>query len=287
MRKIICVLVTYNPNVELLSRAISAIISQVDLLWISDNSTTIVLDPLSFEGAEKIVYKKMSGNIGIAAAQNYGIRYALENNFDYLFFLDQDSISPNGIIMKLISQYAKLKTKHINVGAIGPRPFNRGENKEYRGSIKKGTKLSDEITEVTELISSASLIAVSTFREVGLMDETLFIDGVDHEWCWRATAIAKCRFFIVETMKLSHQLGEGDHFFLYRKVAIPTPFRTYYQFRNYFVLLRRKYVPLYWKVSNGIKYLVKYFYFPLFISPRSQYFKNINRGIHDGICRKA
>ena len=30
----------------------------------------------------------MPGNIGIAAAQNYGVRYAIENNFDYLFFLD-------------------------------------------------------------------------------------------------------------------------------------------------------------------------------------------------------
>lgn len=28
----------------------------------------------------------MPGNIGIAAAQNYGVRYAIENNFDYLFF---------------------------------------------------------------------------------------------------------------------------------------------------------------------------------------------------------
>lgn len=287
MGKIICVLVTYNPDLQLLYSVINAIYSQVDTIWISDNSTDNALNPSQFETSSKILYKKMPGNIGIAAAQNYGIKYALENGFDYLYFLDQDSLSPTGIIKELLSQYVKLISKNINVGAVGPRPFNRKEGKEYRGSVKKGYKIDDEITEVTEIISSASFIAVSTFKKVGLMDERLFIDGVDHEWCWRATAKTGARFFIAETVNLSHQLGEGDHFFLYRKVAIPTPFRTYYQFRNYFVLLRRKYVPLYWKVSNGIKYFVKYFYFPLFIFPRNQYFKNINRGIHDGICWKA
>ena len=280
-------LVTYNPDVKLLRRVISAIYSQVDLIWISDNSTDGNLNSLQFEAFNKILYKKMPGNIGIAAAQNYGIKYALENGFDYLYFLDQDSISPTGIIKELLSHYLKLLSVGINVGAVGPRPFNRKEDEEYRGSVKKGHKINDEITEVTEIISSASFIAVQTFDKVGLMDESLFIDGVDHEWCWRATAITGARFFIAETVYLSHQLGEGDRFFLYRKVAVPTPFRTYYQFRNYFVLLRRKYVPLYWKVSNGIKYLVKYFYYPLFISPGWRYFKNINQGIHDGILWKV
>lgn len=37
-KKVICVLVLYNSNVELLSKVISAILPQVDLLWISDNS---------------------------------------------------------------------------------------------------------------------------------------------------------------------------------------------------------------------------------------------------------
>ncbi len=287
MMKIICVLVAYNPNMELFLRVISAIIEQVDVLWISDNSTNSVISASQFATSAKIIYKKMPGNIGIAAAQNCGIKYAIEKGFDYLYFLDQDSISPAGIIKELLTQHVRLLSKGINVGAVGPRPFNRKEGKEYRGSVKKGYKIDDEVTEVTEIISSASFISVPTFEKVGLMDERLFIDGVDHEWCWRATVKTGARFFIAETVNLSHQLGEGDHFFLFRKVAIPTPFRTYYQFRNYFVLCRRKYVPLYWKVSNGIKYLVKYFYYPLFISPGWRYFENINKGIHDGILWKA
>lgn len=283
MEKVICVLVLYNPNIDLLTKVVSAILPQVDLLWISDNSVESLNLSSILETSSKIVYKKMPGNIGIAAAQNYGINYAVEHNYNYLFYLDQDSIVPEDIISKLLFQYRFLLSNSIIVGAVGPRAFNRCENKEYKGSVKKGKKINNEITEVSELISSASLIAVSNFEKTGLMDEELFIDGVDHEWCWRASSISNGRFFIVETVKLSHYLGEGDRYFLWRKVPIPTPFRTYYQFRNYFTLLRRNYVPTYWKVSNGIKYVVKLFYYPLCISPRLSYLKNICKGIYDGI----
>lgn len=281
--EVICVLVLYNSNMDLLSKVISSILPQVDLLWISDNSIKPLHLPLIVEESPCIIYRKMPGNIGIAAAQNCGVKYAIENDFKYLFFLDQDSISPANIINELLLKYYYLSSSSITVGAVGPRAFNRCENKEYRGSLKKGKKINDEITEVSELISSASLIAVSNFEKVGLMDEKLFIDGVDHEWCWRAKLKMGGRFFIVETMKLSHHLGEGDRYFLWKKVPIPTSFRTYYQYRNYFILLRRSYVPFYWKVTNGIKYMIKLFYYPLCISPRFLYLKNMWKGIRDGI----
>lgn len=283
MKKIICVLVLYKPNIELLCKVIESIYPQIDLLWISDNSPSPIDTSILANFENKIAYRKMDGNIGIAAAQNFGIKYAIDNNFDYLYFLDQDSISPHNIINSLQIEYEFLKSAQINIGAIGPRPFNRSENKEYKGSVKRGTKINDKITEVTELISSASFIEVNTFKKVGLMDETLFIDGVDHEWCWRANHIDNYRFFIAENIKLSHQLGEGDRYFLWKKVAIPTPFRTYYQFRNYFILLNRKYVPIYWKFANGLKYFIKLFYFPLCISPRREYLKNILKGLKDGL----
>lgn len=290
MRKVICVLVLYNPEISLLIRAINVIISQVDMLWISDNSTKLIAYPTEWRSSEQIRYQKMPGNIGIAAAQNEGIKYAIKEKYDFVYFLDQDSISPEGIVLQLVSQYRLLCSKGINVGAVGPRPYNRKENVEYRGSVRKGKILYEGITEVTELINSASLVPVKVFEQVGLMDESLFIDGVDHEFCWRAKRKLGSRFFIVESVKLSHQLGEGDRYFLFRKVAIPTPFRTYYQFRNYFILIRRGYVPVYWKLSNGFKYVIKYFYFPLCVPPRFGYLKNINKGVVDGLfyrCKKV
>ena len=282
--KIGCVIVLYNPDKELLERAISLIKEQVDTICLVDNTPSPI--SINIECSTKVVYYAMNGNRGIAAAQNRGVRYFIKQNFDFVFYLDQDSIPPRNIIDSLLKHYFCLLSNNIIVGAVGPRAFNRCENKEYKGSVKKGKKINDEITEVSELISSASLIAISNFEKAGLMDEELFIDGVDHEWCWRVNSKMNGRFFFVETVKLSHHLGEGDRYFLWKKVPIPTPFRTYYQFRNYFILLRRDYVPTYWKVSNGIKYVIKLFYYPLCISPRLLYLKKIAMGIRYGIFYK-
>ena len=281
MKNIICILVTYNPDINLLRQTINSILLQVDSLYISDNSTQQV-DVSEFLSHEKVIYQKMDGNVGIAAAQNFGIRYAIKENYKYIYFLDQDSISPCHIVENLYHAYLQLKDKDLNVGAVGPRPYNRSENKPYTGLVKRGTQIDNNITEVSELINSATFVSVDLFTKVGLMDENLFIDGVDHEWCWRAFTRTKCRFFIIENELLSHQLGEGDRYFLWRKVAISTPFRIYYQYRNYIILLKRDYVPLYWKLSNGLKYIIKLFYYPCFIAPRTLYMKNIFRGIKDG-----
>lgn len=279
-----CVLVLYNPNKALLKDVLLAISNQVDEVFISDNSPNKT--DFDFSDHNNIIYHFMNGNKGIATAQNVGIRYFEQLHYDFIFFLDQDSISPNSLVDKLYETYLFLKEKKIKVGAVGPRPYNRTENKKYEGAITKGTKITNNITETTELISSASLIPIENFQTVGYMEDDLFIDGVDFEWCWRAKKNDSLRFFIAEDVLLSHQLGEGDKKFLFKKVAIPTPFRTFFQFRNYFRLIRRNYVPIYWKIINGIKYFVKYFYYPLMVSPRIKYFKNINKGIIMGLLNK-
>jgi rhamnosyltransferase len=281
--KIGCILVLYNPNVQLLNKVISSIETQVVALFISDNTPNpyFILPKTKCEA----IYHKMNGNEGIAAAQNKGLEYFIEQGYDYIFFLDQDSIVEPKMIQNLLSTHVILTRKGIKVGAIGPRPINRQSNKEYRGSIKKGKEIFNGITEVTELINSASLISVEVLNKTGLMDANLFIDGVDHEWCWRGNHKYGYRFFINEKTTLSHKLGEGDRFFAIRKIAIPTPFRTYYQYRNYFWLLKRNYVPLYWKFSNGFKYLIKFFVYPILLKD-TRYIKFMVKGIYHGIVTK-
>lgn len=280
-----CIIVLYNPNLSIFEKVLNSISNQVDLIFIADNSP-IQIDEKLIGNNRRILYKKMSGNIGIAAAQNIGIKYFTGLNFTHVIFLDQDSIPETNLISLLVEDLNYLLEKKINVGAIGPRPINRENNKKYKAKIDKGTKLTKNITEVNQLISSASLVSIMCYKEIGLLEEELFIDGVDHEWCWRAKKIGKLRFFISEKAHLSHKLGEGDRFFIIRNVAIPTPFRTYYQFRNYFILARRQYVPFYWKISNGIKYFIKFFYYPIFLNNRKEYFVNISRGIKDGLLHK-
>lgn len=278
-----CVIVTYNPNIDLLQNVIDSVLSQADKIFISDNSTQ------NFNGKcvlndSKIVYVKHGFNLGIAAAQNVGIEYFNSLKYTHVILLDQDSVMPNGLVKTLYSDLEYLLVKGIIVGGIGPKIINKDGLSEYKKSIVVHSDFKNNfIVEVSELMSSATLIPLLNFENIGLFDENLFIDGVDHEWCWRASHKGKYRFFISSKTKLYHKLGEGDKFFVFKKISIPTPIRTFYQYRNYINLLSRNYVPLKWKVLNGIKYFVKYFYYPLFVSPRIDYFRFINKGIFQGV----
>ena len=285
--KVGCVIVTYNPNASLLQKNLDAVSGQVDALFVSDNSTSpsaeaaALFDSLS--GSRSATYHKMGGNLGIAAAQNAGIGNLLDLGCDYIFFLDQDSTVPPGMVESLVEAAGRLRLDGVKLGAIGPRPFNRGENRDYRGTVVKGTRLSDSITAIPEIISSASLVPASVFADAGMMDASLFIDYVDFEWCWRAAAKGY-RFFILESVRLSHQVGEGDRKFLGRKIPIATPFRLYYQVRNFFLLAPRRYVPAYWKLARACKVAFFAFYYPLAVRPRAEYLRRFWWGIGSGIA---
>lgn len=226
-------------------------------------------------------YISLGENLGIARAQNIGSQRLIEKDVEYLMYLDQDSFLPKEsfLIMK-----KKLKDlKGVKLGALGPQPINSSSNIPYKGRLVSGkpTKIKNVI-ELTEIISSGMIIPVSAFQSVGGYDEKLFIDGVDHEWCWRAR-IKGYRILMHSKAILEHQLGEGDKFIFGVRFRVPQPIRTYYQYRNYLLLTRRRYVPLYWKLSNALKYLIKIVVYCFFFDNQKEYASNIYRGIKDGI----
>lgn len=96
-------------------------------------------------------------------------------------------------------------------------------------------------------MNSGALIASTAFKHAGLMDTQLFIDGVDSEWCWRASYLMKATFYVDKNIKLAHYLGIDNKRICGKEISITPPFRMYYQYRNYIRLLKRRYVPSSWK----------------------------------------
>lgn len=128
----------YNPQRELLTASLNALNEQVDEIFLGDNSvnmpdfitTLLNLYPNTY-------YHSFNKNLGIAEAQNRGIIYFQKKGFDFVLFMDQDSLAPNNLVSSLLADYNRLKEIGIPIGGIGPRPFNRGEGKPYIGAVKK------------------------------------------------------------------------------------------------------------------------------------------------------
>lgn len=281
---VIGVQVLYKPDEELLQKALKSIIKQVDLLIIINN-TPDVYSPLSLYDnniSKKIVYYPLGENVGIAKAQNIGIQEALIYMPQYIAFFDQDSIPDDSMIKTLIRDFELLKMKMLSPAIIGPSIVNRQTSSEYAGLIKKGIEICDNIVEVVDVISSGSIIPIEIIKKIGLMDSVLFIDGVDHEWCWRARKYGFKCFFSRNTI-LEHQVGSRSVSFFGIPINICTPFRLYYIFRNYVILCSRSYVPKYWKISHLFKNIIYFVYYPLCKKNRLSYLFSMIKGVYYGL----
>jgi rhamnosyltransferase len=281
-------MVCFYPNIEELSNNIQAIIGQVDKLFIVDNSEKPVQnDFVTKKGlVGKIEWVSLKENLGIGAAHNVGIKMAVEQNFDGILLLDQDSNPPEKLVSTLVEGFHYLKDQGIKVACLGPDIFNKNTNETYKPLVNKGIELNEDFVEKDVLISSGKLIVVDAVKDIGMMDESLFIDLVDFEWCWRARKYGY-RVFSSKRARMGHMVGQKNVKILkVYTLLIPSPIRHYYQFRNTLFLLKRDYVPTYWKCKALIERSIEFILYPIFVSPRTQRIRYIIRGIRDGLFNR-
>ncbi len=285
MKRIGAIVVFYQPTPSLTKEVLEHISSQVEEICIVDNSPEPqgVIDTT----LPNLHYIALKENRGIAAAQNIGIEYFKERGFDYIIFCDQDTIMPSDTVAKLLDTSLYLENKNYRVGSVCAVAIESHTGKPYTYNIAfiKDVPNNDgrHIMQVIHTMSSMSLVKLELFEDVGGMDESLFIDGVDSEWCWRGAQKAGLSFFYDKDIVVNHQLGSITNSVGNHTLHIATPFRIYYQYRNYIWFLRRDYIPPRWMRINGVKYFVKIFYYTIFCNNRRLYLKNIFRGIRDGI----
>lgn len=260
----------------------------LQILMNSENTISIVVDntPEKYElNLDKInknmIYIPLGRNEGIAKAQNIGIKKAASLGCKYVCFFDQDSVISNNYVNDLLIGYKETSDfVDFNISTIGPRIFDKTNGREYKSHTHRRKEMGAFFFQ-RQIISSGSLIPITVIDEVGLMDESLFIDYVDHEWCWRATAKGyKCG--LLKDLYMEHKIGYSLNIGSY-SIKVSAPTRYYYQYRNYFYLLKRKYVPVRWKFFHGVKLVLILIFIPFFLSERKIVWKNMFKGIKDGV----
>lgn len=278
------IVVLFNDNTDTAKANVIAIAAQVDEVCLIDNSSS---STNLFGDISNCTYLPQFKNLGIAAAQNIGIKHAVDNGADFVLMADPDSNIPGDAVATLLKAYDALTTKGYKVCCVGSVAYDGFSGNRlpltanYKGKIHLDNMNNDYIR-VDYVMNSISLIPTEYFEGGGFMDESLFIDDVDCEWCWRTCRKENAECFLYEGVKITHHLGIGDKSVGYRKISIGTPFRLYYQIRNFIWLCKREYVPRKWLAYNGAKYFVKLFYYPLMVKPRMQFLRNELRGIRDG-----
>lgn len=214
--RVVGVVVTYRPDVEALCetvRRLSGVLSEVVLV---DNS----IDPELTAGIDGVhrntgaTLLRSPGNVGIAAAQNRGVRHALDGGADYVLFLDDDSDIGPDAVRELVARTVALREESPSVVASGPLVVDE-RTRETLTFVWRGRHLTQlrtvaqhsDPTVSAFLLSSGSLISSDAFSTVGAFREDYFIDHVDKEWGLRAGS-AGATSVVFPSITLTHNLGD-------------------------------------------------------------------------------
>ncbi len=237
-----------------------------------ENFKIVVVDNKSFD-EDKLKLKEAdvkfhliesNENLGFAGGNNLGIKYAIDNNANFVLLLNNDTLVHKDFLNELI------KYTETNVGVIGPKILyypdvskiwfaggminwfkfigqHFGEKQEDNGQF-------NTLKEVDFVTGCCMLIDSNVFKKVGLLPEGYFMYFEDVDFC-------------VKVKDAGYKLIYNPNSEIYHKVSISSggeesPFIVKYSNRN-----RLKFMKKYkYKVSFTMYMLsITYFYITRFI----------------------
>jgi len=258
MENIAAVVVTYNRK-ELLYHNLISLINQtekLDAIILVDNGCTdgtkSYLEKKGIIDNEKIKYIRLEDNLGGSGGFYYGLKYAYDNNFEWIWGMDDDAIPYDNSVEKLkqsICEYSNIKAFWSNVVHIkNDNPKKYFDIKEANSWMFVGFAINKEIIQKVGLPRKDFFIYHDDseyFKRIRENGYKIMISGqslVYHkDWTNRNF---KTKSLIFKDLKLAEQKG----------------WRTYYRIRNgllmYSYFDKRKYYNLYLSFKDLIKYII-------------------------------
>ena len=260
------VVILYHPTQSALDN-IATYINNVKSLYVIDNSTTenSFLNQLSTFNNVKILHQ--GSNIGVAKGLNMALEKAYIENYTWMMTFDQDtSYQDKDIDMFMESLIALKDEKIVIVSPLHNKKFIIDNNE-------------NSFVEKDYVMTSANAVNVPMAREVGGYDENLFIDEVDHEFCFR---LKENGYSILQNNSIAVNHSLGTSYKYNAKIKLYDPVRLYYMARNYLYLKRKYYTKFYSFFKTRDRYLFKFFLNQIIYGEqRLENIKMIFKGVKD------
>ena len=241
--KIAIILLNYNGEIDTLECLES--IKKINYL----NFQTIIVDNASNDNLCEIILKNYpeihlianSDNFGFAEGNNIGIRYALKNNFDFIFLLNNDTIVDSEILNAFISA----SIEKPKAGILGAKIYQY-QNKEIidhfggfwdkeKAEFKslangeKDLKKYSKITEVDYVCGCSFFVKAQAFKEIGLLEKDFFLIWEESDFCTRAKRNG-FKIYAVPKALLWHKISAS---------FLGKPHMHYYWWRNRLLWIKR------------------------------------------------
>jgi rhamnosyltransferase len=211
----------------------------------SDQETIWLKDYCNQHGHE---YRWLGENLGIAKALNVGAEYAIQQRFEYIVTMDQDSELTQLYLFDMehfIDSYALVN----NVSVFSPTHLVGEEQKSFcKYSVEK----------TIHTMASGNFVFLKSWSSLKGFDEKLFIDAVDTDFYIRSL-LSDQVVLVCKHIFLRHRMGNmptsrwiGKYGFdVWNHSAV----RKYYIARNYTYIVNK-----YLKYLPEVKYYQKIIY---------------------------
>lgn len=218
--KLCGVVVWYNPGMQEVNN-IKSYVYKLDKLFVVDNSTENNKQLLSnIDDSSNIEYISNGDNLGIAKALNIGCKNAIKYGYKWILTMDQDSEFEKMTFERYISSVENMIKEDDQIAIFAP----------LTDDSKKPT-----IGYINKVITSGCILHLNAYKIVNGFDNNLFIDEVDHDFCFRLIKNGY-KIYKFSDIKLKHKLGNYNRVKILNK-SIPITNHNY--IRRYYIIRNR------------------------------------------------
>ena len=197
MNKVYVIIVTYN-GMKWIDECLKSVYNSslpVEIILIDNCSGDETVSLVKSKFTEVVLIEQRE-NLGFGKANNVGMLFALQNEADFVFLLNQDTL----ILEHTIENLIKIAIKKPNYGILSPIQLDySGEFLEHYFFNFMGQDLSKrfysdfvlgnsikEIYDIDFIQAAAWLLPISTVKKIGGFDPIFFHYGEDDNYCQRA-----------------------------------------------------------------------------------------------------
>jgi hypothetical protein len=220
------------------------------------NLHVVVVDNGSQDGSAEVIESARSGavalrcpeNLGTAGGNNAGFRYCLEQGFDYVLVLNNDTVVTADFLAKLVAgadERTVVAPKILYYYDHGIISTHAGDFDWRWGRFRNtfhGKPDGPAASQPRDLQTASfccALVPTRALREVGLLDERFFMYYEETDWLRQALDRGFRLRYIPEAVIYHRESGSSGGGWM-------TPFKQYYATRNRLYLIRKHQRSRFW-----------------------------------------
>lgn len=175
MAKILVIVVTYNA-MAWIEKCLGSVCGAD--IFVIDNGSTDGTQNYIREHFPKAVFVQSEKNLGFGAANNEGLKYALEHDYEFVYLLNQDAWLENDTLEKLISAWSE------QYGILSPLQKSADGllDKQFEDKCGKYLDGSDSVVEVPFVMAAHWLVSRKALETVGGFSPVFHQYGEDDNW---------------------------------------------------------------------------------------------------------